>query len=275
MGFLISVEGGDFTGKSSLVVPSLKVVLESVGFNIKTSREPGGTPQGEKIREQIFTRLREGASQQELAFLFNQARQIHLQEVIIPFLGSNKEKDGILILDRYLDSTRVYQGLEGGVSLEILAQYEQEFANGFYPDLTLILFFPESRFRQTFEMRRRFSQKEEGRSQTGWDEQAGEKHLLRQRNFLRLPRTYEQMKIPRKFVMIDASGHPFEVVRGSVSAVASLLNEGRKDLEKEMLAKFEELRLQGEWDCFDEIWQEQHRLYAFSLEGSGLVGKER
>ena len=70
MGFLISIEGGEFTGKSSLIVPSLKKILELSGCDVRVSREPGGTPRGEKIRSKIFSRLSEGTFQEELALLF-------------------------------------------------------------------------------------------------------------------------------------------------------------------------------------------------------------
>ena len=254
MGFLISIEGGEFTGKSSLIVPSLKKILELSGCDVRVSREPGGTPRGEKIRSKIFSRLSEGTFQEELALLFNEARKIHLQDIIFPFLGSDRNKEGVLILDRFLDSTIVYQGLEGGVDLKKLVSYEKEYANSFYPDITLITFFPENKFNKTFEMRRNFANTndKEKRSQTKWDEGEVAFHLQRQRHYLSLPDFYKKMGIERNFTTIDSSKHPYEVIKESVVKTSQLFKEDKKEI---FLEKYKELVLKKEWEEFSEIWE--------------------
>ena len=268
MGYLISVEGGEFTGKTSLVVPALETILRRAGYCVKTSREPGGTPTAEAIREKIFQKLREGATQNELALLFNQARKIHLQEVIIPFLGARKEKNAVLILDRYLDSTMVYQGLEGGVPLKTLVDYEQEYALSFYPDLTLILFFPEDNFSQTLKERMRPSAASRERSKTSWDEATVEEHYLRQKHYLSLPRVYKQMGITREFTFIDASRYPYAVIKDSLVPVASLLEMQNQGKENLLRLKFKELVREGCWREINQAWCEQKGL-------TGNLSKER
>ncbi len=139
MGLLITVEGGEFTGKSSLVIPTLYNILNRCGYETLKSREPGGTSRGEQIRQKIFDRLKEGASQEELARLFNESRLIHLEEVIKPFLGQKKENNRVVVLDRYIDSTIVHQGLEGCASLKELKNLEQQTIGNYDPDLTFLL----------------------------------------------------------------------------------------------------------------------------------------
>lgn len=185
MGLLITVEGGDFVGKTSLAVPGLHAVLTDCGFPVITSREPGGSPEGEEIRNQIFARVKEDAPQIELAKLFNKARRLHLEQVIIPFLGAKKEKHGVVILDRYLDSTRVYQGLEGRLPLKKIYALEDEFVDGFLPDITFVLYFPEAHIKELIQIRKKLSENEKvktqhARAHTPWDEASLEEYKKRQ-----------------------------------------------------------------------------------------------
>lgn len=220
MGLLITVEGGEFTGKTSVVIPGLEEIFEKSGFEVLTSREPGGTPKGEEIRQTIFRRLKQGASPEELAILFNQGRKIHLDEIIIPFLGPDRnltDQDGrqrIVLLDRYLDSTRVYQGLEAGVNQEKIRELENEYVGDWYPDETLILYFPEEKFNAAFMSRKQIAEQEiNNRDKTLWDEGELSKHLLRQRYYLSLPELSKQWGEQRAFHLIDASGTPSEVLQ--------------------------------------------------------------
>jgi dTMP kinase len=103
MNHLIAIDGDEFTGKTTVVIPALAVFLEKKGYVVKTSREPGGSPKGEKMREEIFEKLRQGISPYEQAVLFNKARKNHIDEVIKPFLDSGDKR--VVLLDRYLDST--------------------------------------------------------------------------------------------------------------------------------------------------------------------------
>ncbi len=213
MGLLITVEGGEYTGKTSVVVPGLARYFEKKGIPVLVSREPGGTVEAEKMRKVIFEKMRTGAPQEELAELFMKARQIHLKERIIPFLGEHKQKNVVMILDRYLDSTRVYQGLEGGVSLEKIRQLERKYIDNYYPDLTLILFFPQEKFEATLKARMN-----DQRETTAWDNHTINRHQKRQDHYLTLPALSKKWGENRHFVLIDASQSPEVVVAKAIEA---------------------------------------------------------
>jgi len=213
MGLFITIEGGEYTGKTSVVIPGLTSKLKELGITVETSREPGGTVEAEKIRAEIFRKSASGAKASELAELFNIARKLHLHEKIIPFLGKKKEESRVLILDRYLDSTRVYQGLEGGVPLETIYKLEDSYIDNYFPDLTLILYFPLDRFDDVFEKR---TQTE--REKTTWDSDSLDKHKKRQEFYLQLPQIAKSQGENRSFLLIDASKDKNEVVDECIKA---------------------------------------------------------
>lgn len=224
MGLLITIEGGEFTGKTSVVIPALKIFLEHLNIQTLTSREPGGTPAGEAIREKIFARLKEGATPLELAQLFNEAREIHINDVIIPFLGTNKEYKKIALLDRYLDSTRVYQGLEAGVPLETIKQLEQRHVKNYYPDITVILYFPENEFENIFNKRKQFAESQtNNRDVTVWDQDEIHKHITRQKHYLSCENLARQWNESRAFIHINAAQHPHAVIQETITSLVPFL----------------------------------------------------
>lgn len=229
MGLLITIEGADYVGKTSVAVPGLEAVFSDCGIPVKTSREPGGSPEAEAIREKIFVKARHDASQEELAELFNKSRRIHLEQVIIPFLGAKKQNKGIMILDRYLDSTRVYQGLEGKLSMEKIYALEDEFVDGFLPDITFVLYFPEDQLKQLLTIRRQLSEesknKSEERSRTVWDEDTLAKYRKRQECYWKLEEIAKSRGEKRKFVYIDASQNPYDIVEQLVENTARYIAE--------------------------------------------------
>ena len=104
-GLFIALEGGEGSGKTTLV-KSLKEHYESLGYEVMLTREPGGTEIGEKIREYILNN--ELDSYTEL-LLFSAARRCNVLNNIVPALDDGK----IIICDRYITSTMVYQALLG------------------------------------------------------------------------------------------------------------------------------------------------------------------
>lgn len=253
MSSLITIEGGDFTGKTSVVVPALGAILQAAGHDVLLSREPGGTPDAEKIRRKIFARLEEGASSDELAILFNEARRIHLNDVIRPFF--TQHEDGIAVLDRYCDSTLVYQGMESGVPIADLLRHHQEYAENVFPDLTVVLYFNTPDIGSIIKQRRLAEKKSDGRDSTVWDNSSAEEHLQRQQNYLDLPKVYAEFGIPRNFAFVDSSQHPYDSIKGTVEAVQSVVPE-----KGDLLESFEHLKEMGHWTHLDEMWQMQQRL---------------
>lgn len=209
MGLLITVEGGEFVGKSSVVAPYIKTFFEKKGMEALVSREPGGTPEGERIRQLIFKRLKEGAPTKELTLLFYKARVIHLNDIVIPFLGKKKEQNRVVILDRYIDSTRIYQGVLGGVPLKEIHELDKKYIKGYIPDITFILYFPEDVFEKTFLERQRMADKEiNNRDKTVWDSENLQTHLKKQRAYLTLPEIAKQFGEKRVFIKINAAQTP-------------------------------------------------------------------
>lgn len=99
----ITLEGGEGVGKSTLAL-NLKKYFENLGKEVILTREPGGTELAEQIRNMILNNKMDNITEM---FLFSAARNDHLKNVILPALNENK----IVICDRFIDSSKVYQGL--------------------------------------------------------------------------------------------------------------------------------------------------------------------
>jgi len=134
-GRFITLEGGEGTGKSTLM-SALRARLEAAGKRVVETREPGGTVLAEAIRNFVL-HPPEGQTWSPMAeaLLMNAARTDHLEKRIRPAL-----EDGTWVLcDRFADSTRVYQSVQGGVSLSVLKLLEGSVLGETRPDLTLVL----------------------------------------------------------------------------------------------------------------------------------------
>ncbi|ABI77617.1 thymidylate kinase [Hyphomonas neptunium ATCC 15444] len=134
-GHFITLEGGEGTGKSTLA-KALARKLEAHGIGVVVTREPGGTPLAEAAR-QLLLHPPEGEAWSPLseALLVNAARRDHLEKLIRPALA----RGDWVICDRFADSTRVYQSIEGGVDVSALLSIEREVLGDTVPSMTLIL----------------------------------------------------------------------------------------------------------------------------------------
>ncbi|WOR16381.1 dTMP kinase [Hyphomonas sp. FCG-A18] len=133
-GRFITIEGGEGTGKSTLIA-GLTQAFRERGIAVLTTREPGGTPLAEQVRELALSKHEnEGWSPLAHALLMNAARQDHLDRQIRPALRAGRW----VISDRFADSTRVYQGIDG-VSERFLKALEAQIVGETRPDITLIL----------------------------------------------------------------------------------------------------------------------------------------
>lgn len=133
-GKFITFEGGEGAGKSTHV-RLLAERLKQTGHEVMETREPGGTPGAEQIRALLVTGAADRWSPLSEALLNNAARDDHLKRVIRPAL----ESGAWVLCDRFLDSTRAYQGGAGGVDGETLSILEAAVVGNTRPDLTLIL----------------------------------------------------------------------------------------------------------------------------------------
>ena len=132
---VISLEGGEGAGKTS-VIEQIKAHLESKGISHLITREPGGVPISEKIREIILDNANHEMDHRTEALLFAAARRQHLIEKVIPAIESGIE---VIIFDRFVDSSMVYQGYVRGIGVEEVYQMNLFATEGFLPDLTLYL----------------------------------------------------------------------------------------------------------------------------------------
>lgn len=130
-GLLIAIEGIDGSGKSSLARGLAELLSD---YHIHLTKEPGGTPLGEKIREILLTQHEPICSKAEF-LLFAANRAQHFEQVIIPALDNNT----IVISDRMADSSLVYQGYARGLSLSFLTMVNQWAMATIEPDITFYL----------------------------------------------------------------------------------------------------------------------------------------
>lgn len=133
----ISFEGPEGAGKSTQI-KLLATRLKSFGFDVVSTREPGGTRTGEQIREILLSPRQDVLDPATEALLMSAARAKHVAEVIVPALG-----DGAWVLtDRYVDSTYAYQGFGRGVDQYVLEEIQQLATRGVMPGTTLLLDLP-------------------------------------------------------------------------------------------------------------------------------------
>ena len=135
-GHFITFEGGEGAGKSTQI-KRLKSWLEGLGRTVIVTREPGGSPGAEKIRQLLLSGAARDLGPRGEAMLFATARADHVDTTIKPALA----RGDWVLCDRYADSTRVYQG-EAGVDLSFLKLLETAAVDGTYPDLTILIDVP-------------------------------------------------------------------------------------------------------------------------------------
>ncbi len=138
-GWFITIEGPDGAGKT-LVTDHLRAGLETRGFEVVATREPGGTTVGERVRRIVLDHLPDEPplDPRADALLFSAARAQLVAEVIRPALAA-----GAVVLDaRHIDSTLAYQGFGLGLPVATLRDLQEFATDGLRPDLTLLLDVP-------------------------------------------------------------------------------------------------------------------------------------
>ena len=133
-GFFITFEGSDGSGKSTQIA-MLADKLSRAGFEVLSTREPGGSPGAEAIRNVLLSGAAEPFGPSMEAILFAAARSDHVEQVIRPAV----EEGAIVLCDRFMDSSRVYQGATSDTDEVFMSALEWITVNGMYPDLTIIL----------------------------------------------------------------------------------------------------------------------------------------
>lgn len=132
-GHFITFEGGEGAGKSTQI-KRLAKRLEGEGHEVVVTREPGGTSGAEAVRHVVLSGAAQPFGTELEAVLFAAARADNVRELIKPAL----ERGAIVLCDRFMDSSRVYQGASGGVSPDMMDMLERAVTEDARPDLTLV-----------------------------------------------------------------------------------------------------------------------------------------
>ncbi len=136
-GRFITLEGGEGTGKSTQA-RRLAAHLRARGHEVVETREPGGSPGAEAVRHVLLSGAAQPFGPAAEALLFAAARADHMDTLIAPALAAGR----MVVCDRFIDSTRVYQGALGRVDAPLLQGLEAVSTSGLRPDLTLVLDVP-------------------------------------------------------------------------------------------------------------------------------------
>lgn len=133
-GHFITLEGGEGVGKSTNLALVVQL-LANAGVEVECTREPGGTPLAERIRELLVTPDHETLPPIAELLLVFAARAVHLEGRIRPALAAGRW----VLCDRFTDASYAYQGAARGLGPARVAWLEQEVQGGLRPDLTLLL----------------------------------------------------------------------------------------------------------------------------------------
>ena len=133
-GRFITIEGIEGTGKSTNIA-FLKSLVKEHELEVITTREPGGTPLAEQIRELLLVHREENLPPLTELLLFFASRSVMLKNLVIPAL----ERGDWVICDRFTDATRAYQGAGRGLDISVIEQLADWVHGGLQPDLTVLL----------------------------------------------------------------------------------------------------------------------------------------
>ena len=134
LGRFITIEGGEGAGKSTQI-QVVKDYLLTRGNDVVATREPGGTSEGQEIRNLLVSGDKDKWSPLSETLLILADRAAHLERVIRPALAEGK----YVVCDRFFDSTKAYQGVAGGLGLDVIHNLQQPVLSTTLPDVTLLL----------------------------------------------------------------------------------------------------------------------------------------
>lgn len=205
-GKFIAFEGGEGTGKSTQS-RLLQTELERRGIECVLTREPGGTEGAEAIRNLLLHPTGEGWGMRAEALLFAAARSDHVEHLISPALESGKW----VVCDRFLDSSRAYQGMAGGLGDTVVRTLHEQGSQGLLPDLTLVIDAGETAIAQRLAER-------DGETSDAIGGRDADYHAEVNAAFLEFARDE-----PTRFAVIDGDGSIEDVHRRVIDALAPLM----------------------------------------------------
>lgn len=207
-GRFIAFEGGEGTGKSTQA-RLLQDALDARGIQCALTREPGGTPGAEAIRGLLLNPPGEGWNPRAEALLFAAARSDHVERLVRPKLAAGQW----VVSDRFLDSSRAYQGVAGEAGDDLVRQLHQAGSQGMLPDLTIIISVPDEISAKRLEARDRGDADAIGGRAADYHRQVNQAFL----DFAKAE--------PGRFAIVDGEGPVEDVHARVLQAVAPLLDE--------------------------------------------------
>lgn len=208
-GTFITFEGGEGAGKSTQII-QLAEMLRKQGRTVIVTREPGGSPGAEAIRHVLLSGAAEPFGPAMEAILFAAARSDHVEQVIRPAV----ERGEVVLCDRFMDSSRVYQGVTGNLPRDFMESLEAVTVNALLPDLTLILDVdPE-------EGLRRATARRGDETADRYEKETLDVHRRRRKAFLDIAKAE-----PDRCVVIDATQSPKKVSKQIASIVTDRIQQ--------------------------------------------------
>lgn len=204
-GRFITLEGGEGVGKSTQI-RRLEEALTARGLGVVTTREPGGTEGAEAIRGLLMSGGQDRWNDATEALLFAAARADHVAKLIRPSVAAGKW----VVCDRFVDSTRAYQGGAGGVSDADILDLHRVGSGGLLPDRTIVLDLPV----------------EEGARRAAARSTEADRMGAKSADYYeRVAARFREMAAqePTRFRVVDASGEPEAVTARILDALADLL----------------------------------------------------
>lgn len=206
MSLFVTFEGGEGSGKSTVLKQVNKILL-SEGHSTLLTREPGGTPISEQIRNVILDKANTSMDPRTEALLYAASRRQHLVEKIWPALKEGK----IVLCDRFLDSSLAYQGGARGLGIDEILEVNRYATEGQFPDITLFFDLDPSIGLQRIAANA-------GREVNRLDLERMTFHEKVRASFQKLASLY-----PERYVTIDASQPLEKVVEDSLKAIKAKL----------------------------------------------------
>ncbi|WP_320199955.1 dTMP kinase [Agrobacterium sp. rho-13.3] len=207
-GLFISFEGGEGAGKSTQI-RLLAETLRARGLEVIVTREPGGSPGAEAVRHVLLSGAAEPFGVRMEAMLFAAARNDHVEEVIRPAL----EKGAVVLCDRFLDSSRVYQGTTGNLEPDFIETLQRIAIDGTMPDMTLIFDIPAATG-----LARARKRADEGATPDRFEKEEIETHEKRREAYLDIA-----LNEPRRCRIVNADQPQDRVTEDVLSFVEPLL----------------------------------------------------
>ena len=207
-GRFITFEGGEGAGKT-VQAKRLEAKLATLGLEVVRTREPGGSPQAEQLREAILSGFAAQFGPEGEAVLFAAARLDHLDKTILPALA----RGAWVVCDRFADSTRAYQGVAGDLPAGLITRLEKVVVGPNRPDLTVILDVPAETGLERAQARRG------AESADRFEDEGLQFHETLRRAFLDIAAAE-----PERCVVVDALKSEDEVAEAVWSAVEARLD---------------------------------------------------